>query len=633
MTRFTRFRRVLALLRLLAAAAPGLALTALVGCSQFPVGPSSSATAGYLARGVCESVPVDSGKPPVNLDAATDVRPEESAVPTILPVGGAPPGGGPVPVMPESKPDTSNGNNGKNDKNGDETSEKKPSGPRTAPQAIAAYYRSLCVPTSEEYLRFHFPQLKKKDEGEKKKSNGKNGDANGDGADQAPPEGDDVPPLGQPRGERSVSAFGDAPFEEGDGKEPEPEWYSAHMQGTIVTQKHGQFTSPYMSNLSLIPHERSATSETATLYYDARLWECDHYSGEVVFNPEIAGGTGFSGSNGVAGFPNGEITRVGIPAPTPYIARLYYRQTVGLGGETEKIDDDPNQIAGTRDIDRITIVIGKFTFTDLVDDNRYSHDPRTQFLPWSFMYNGAWDYPANVRGYSYGMGIELNQKTWALRYGMMHMPLFANAGTLDWSIKGFGYVLEFEKRYSINEHPGKVRLMSYLNHAKMGNYMEAIIWSPVNPDVTATRSYRYKYGFCLSWEQEIDKNLGMWARLGWNDGQSESFAFTPIDRTLTFGWLLRGASWNRKQDTVGFGLGFNGLSSVHREYLAAGGQDFNLGDGALNYRPESILESFYNWQIRKGINITLDGQGIANPAYNHDRGPVAVGTVRAHFEY
>jgi hypothetical protein len=604
-------------------------LLSVVGCSQLPIGREPDPSIVGVARAAMpdegtSDIAVVEGK----FDAATDVvDTDKASVPAICPVGGAPPGAGPVPLMPESKPDSSNGNNGNGDK-----SEKKPSGPRTAPQAIAAYYRSLCVPTSPEYLRFHFPQLKKDDEGEKKKSNGQNGAANENGGDQAPT-GEDVPPLGQPRGERSVSAFGDVPFGEGDGKEPEPEWYSAHMQGTIVTQKHGQFTSPYMSNLSLIPHERSATSETATLYYDTRLWEYDHYSGEVVFNPEIAGGTGFSGSNGVAGFPNGEITRVGIAAPTPYLARLYYRQTVGLGGETEKIEDDPNQIAGTRDIDRITIVIGKFTFTDLVDDNRYSHDPRTQFLPWSFMYNGAWDYPANVRGYSYGMGVELNQKTWALRYGMMHMPLFANAAQLDWSIKGFGYALELEERYSINEHPGKVRLMTYLNHAKMGNYMQSIIWSPVNPTVTASRSYRYKYGFCLNWEQEIDKNLGMWARLGWNDGQSESFAFTPIDRTLTFGWLLRGACWNRKPDTVGFGLGFNGLSSVHKEYLAAGGQDFNLGDGALNYRPESIIECFYNWQIRKGINVTADGQGIANPAYNHDRGPVAVGTIRAHFEY
>src|SRR5262249_40301617 len=154
------------------------------------------------------------------------------------------------------------------------------------------------------------------------------------------------------------------------------------------------------------------TSVTGTLFLDARLWECGSSTGELVFNPEMAGGSGFSDSTGIAGFPNGEITRVGVIEPTPYIARLFLRQTCGLGGEHETIEDTANRIAGKRDIDRITLMVGKFSATDLVDDNRYSHDPRTQFLPWSIMYNGAWDYPANVRGYTYGVGIDYNRKDW-----------------------------------------------------------------------------------------------------------------------------------------------------------------------------------------------------------------------------
>src|SRR5262249_47217714 len=149
--------------------------------------------------------------------------------------------------------------------------------------------------------------------------------------------------------------------------------------------------------------------------------------GELVFNPEIAGGRGFSGVMGIAGFPNGEITRVGDPEPTPYIARLYLRQTFGFGGGQEEVEYAGNQIAGKSDVERLTFTIGKFTATDLIDNNRYSHDPRTQFLPWSIMYNGAWDYPANVRGYTYGIGIEYNTKCWAVRYGIWQEPRFANS--------------------------------------------------------------------------------------------------------------------------------------------------------------------------------------------------------------
>jgi high affinity Mn2+ porin len=593
-----------------------LLLTLLSGCAQFGI--ESSA-----------------------LNVARGQTPEVAELKFDLLLGG-PPSGGPVSATGESEKSETNGN-------GKPAAEPKEQGPRTVCQAICAYIRKLCSGP---------PDKSEKEEKEKP-------------ADDKPAPKDDKSakkatadvhvhrffhePKGQETDERSPPAFGheathaeeqsdekstgdeekpaNGNGDKDDKKDSEPEWYSAHAQGTIVTQKNGQFTSPYMSNLSLQPHEPSATSETATLYYAARFWESDWQTGEVIFNPEIAGGIGLSGSNGIAGFPNGEITRVGIAQPTPYIARLYLRETIALGDETEKVEDAFNQIAGKRAVERLTIVIGKFSFTDLMDDNKYSHDPRTQFLPWSFMYNGAWDYPANVRGYSYGLGIELNQKNWALRYGMMQVPRFANGATLDGTINGFGYAMELEERYDINKHPGKLRLMAYVNHAKMGNYAESLLWSPLHPEITASRSYRCKYGFCLNWEQEICKDLGMWARLGWNDGQSESWAFTPIDRTVTFGWLLHGTCWHRKADTVGLGFGFNGLSHIHREYLAAGGQDFNLGDGALNYRPESIMESFYNWEIRKNINLTFDAQGVANPAYNHDRGPVAIGTIRVHFEY
>jgi len=409
-----------------------------------------------------------------------------------------------------------------------------------------------------------------------------------------------------------------------------PSWLSAHFQTTVVSEIHDHFHSPYIGTNSLLPHEPQATSETSTLFLDARIWE----GGEVIFNPEIAGGVGFSRVDGIAAFPNGEITRVGKPNPTPYVARLLYRQTWGLGGEKETVESDDNQLAGTRDIDRITFVVGKMTYTDIVDSNAYSHDPRTQFLNWAMMYNGAWDYPADVRGYDYGMAVDFNQKNWSLRWGIFGEPDVANGSSIDDHVlRANGQVVEWEGRWKLNGHKGAIRLMSYLNLAHMGSYREALEQMPVDPNVVATQAWRIKYGFTANLEQEITKDLGFWARAGWNNGQTETWAFTPIDDTLAFGFLLKGTQWYRPNDEVGLGFVINGLSAAHREYLAAGGLDFSIGDGKLNYAPEEVLETYYNLRIAKGINVTGDFQFVNDPAYNADRGPVYIASFRVHFEY
>jgi high affinity Mn2+ porin len=407
-------------------------------------------------------------------------------------------------------------------------------------------------------------------------------------------------------------------------------WYSAHAQATVVSQGNWKFRSPYEGPLSLLPILSYRTTATATLFLDARLWR----GGEVVFNPEMAGGTGLSGTDGLAGFPNGEATRVGTIEPTPYIARFFLRQTFGLDGDQEKVEDAPNQIAGLRDVDRLTVSIGKFSAEDFFDDNRFSHDPRTQFLNWSLMYTGAWDYPANVRGYTYGMVIDFNSRFLAARYGVVAEPSVANGAPIDpHLLKANGHILEFEQRYNLEDHPGHLREWAYLNHAHMGKYREALAEMPVDPDVTQTRAYRIKYGFGLSWDQELTRDLGVFVRAGWNDGQSESWAFTEIDETLALGLLLQGRAWRRPQDAVGLAAVCNGLSSAHRDYLAAGGLGFIIGDGRLHYGAEEILEAFYNWEVRKYINVTADFQGVNNPAYNKDRGPVAILAIRFHLAY
>jgi high affinity Mn2+ porin len=423
--------------------------------------------------------------------------------------------------------------------------------------------------------------------------------------------------------------------EKKDDEDTTPKWLSAHGQSTVVTQGYGHFNSPYTGPLSLkipgtAPFTRYPTTATADLFLAAQPWAGTLF----VFNPEMAGGTGISQTNGIAGFPNGEATRVGAIEPTPFFARVYLQQTFGLGGEQETVADGPNQVAGTRDVNRITVRLGKMAAGDILDDNTYSHDPRVSFMNWGLMYNGAWDYPANVRGYTYGGTIELNQKWWALRYGIFQEPAIANGAPMDPHIlRANGQVLEFEDRYLLGDRPGKLRLLAYLNNAHMGSYREALAEMPVGPDITLSRAYRIKYGFGLNWEQELSDDVGVFGRLGWNDGQTESWAFTEIDSTASLGVLIKGCSWCRPGDRLGLALLANGLSNAHKDYLAAGGLGFIIGDGRLRYGPEEIVELFYNIEFRKGIYTTVDFQAVNNPGYNRDRGPVGILGVRVHFEY
>jgi high affinity Mn2+ porin len=435
-------------------------------------------------------------------------------------------------------------------------------------------------------------------------------------------------------GERNVPSSGARAGANALNGENGAAWYSAHEQATVVTQVHNVFPSPYIGANSLLPHEPAATSMTGTLYLAARLWESERNDGQLIFNPEIAGGTGFSQVRGIAGFPNGEITRVGVAAPTPYIARLYLRQTFGLGGGCEEAGDENNQVAGERDVRRLAISVGKMAAPDVADDNRYAKDPRTQFLNWGMVYNGAWDYPANVRGYTYGAALHYITKQWSLAYGVFAEPSYANGAPLDPHIlKAQGQVAELEEHYELGGRPGTTRLMGFLNHAHMGNYDEALAEMPVDPDITKTRSYRYKYGFGVSIDQALTDDLGFLSRLGWNDGHSESWAYTEIDRTLSAGLVMGGRLWCRPYDRIGLAGILNGLSGPHRRYLAAGGLGFIIGDGRLDYAPEEILELYYALQIRPGIVATFDFQEVGNPAYNSDRGPVSIVSLRVHFEH
>ncbi len=286
-----------------------------------------------------------------------------------------------------------------------------------------------------------------------------------------------------------------------------PEWWNAHGQVTTITEDHDAFHAPYAGPHSLPRHEGDKTSLTATLFMGLRLpWE----GAAAYFDPELAGGEGFGGVTGIAAFPNGEIPRVGTPEPEPYIARLFFRQVFGLGGETEKLEDGPNQLPATEEISRLTVTLGKFGADDFFQQSAYANDPRSQFINWALFTNAAWDYPADTRGYTEGAVIEFNQANWALRYGAMAVPKVANGGTLDSRLpEALGHALELEERYKLFGRPGATRVMAYGNGADMGNYREATLHpGPNGPDVTLTRSFSFKYGFALTADQELSDELG-----------------------------------------------------------------------------------------------------------------------------
>lgn len=415
---------------------------------------------------------------------------------------------------------------------------------------------------------------------------------------------------------------------------PEEEKWNLYFQATSIGQFHPGFPSPYSGAFSLLAHPEAEASITSTLFFAYRPARNTLF----VFDPEIAGGRGFSGTNGVANFPNGEMPRVATATPKPYIARLYLTQDFGFGDARETVGSDENQVAGSRPATRYSITVGRFTVTDFFDNNRYSHDPRTQFMGWAIMYNGAWDYSADTRGYTWGWVHEFHTPHWSFRYGSSAMPLVANGLRFDRRLfVDRSDMLEGEHDHRINGHEGAVRLLSYQNHARMGTYAEALQLAEqtgTRPDITKTRrTGTLKYGFGLSADQEIARDVGVFARLGWNDGKTESFAFTAIDRLAEGGISVTGSRWNRPHDTVATGLTFSGLSNVHRQYLARGGYDFLIGDGALRYGLETISETYYSAQLVEWLFATLDLQHIANPAYNRDRGPVWVGTLRLHMEF
>ena len=413
-----------------------------------------------------------------------------------------------------------------------------------------------------------------------------------------------------------------------------PEETSAKFQATYVWQRKYPFGAPYSGSHSLSPDREKSYSFTATAALGTRTWR----GGELYFDPEVAQGVPLSGLTGLGGFTNGEIARTSGPSPSFYRARLFARQTWGFGGGGEKMESDANQLAGSVDRRRLVLTVGNLSVLDVFDDNAFSHDPRTQFLNWSLMTYGAYDYAADARGYSWGLALEYFNIDWRLRAGRFIQPKEPNQLALDPRIfKHYGDQVEIERAHRVAERLGKLRFLVFRNVARMARYQDALDLAGRTgraPDINAVRTVeRVKRGFGFNFEQEISSSVGLFGRASWADGQTETFAFTEIDQSLSGGVSLKGGTFGRPQDTLGMAFVRNALSAAHRNYLAAGGFGFFLGDGALNYRPENILEVYYSLNVAKDTWFSADLQRISNPGYNADRGPATAISARLHYGF
>jgi len=413
--------------------------------------------------------------------------------------------------------------------------------------------------------------------------------------------------------------------------------WSAHVQFTGIIQSHPSFHAPYSGQNSLNPASEKAFSTTATIYLGRKLWQ----GAAVYFNPEMAGGKGLSSTLGIAGFPNGETFRIGDPEPTVYVGRLFLRQHFTLDKQPgETIGEGPNQVTEKLPASRISLSLGKFCLADFFDNNEVSHDPRSDFMNWGLMNNGAYDYAANTRGYTLGFVAELIKPGWALRIGTALMPTYANGPELDYHyFKTNSETIEFEKTYAIGKRKGVLRLLGYYNTSKAPDYNDVVMAKLNGTDTSldVINGKRYggqKFGLGLNAEQELSNSIHGFLRLGWNDGKTASWAFAEIDNTISAGIGIDGKGWNRVSDKIGIALLSNGISSGHRNFLNAGGYGFMIGDGKLpNYSRENIAELFYQLMIFQHIWLSADYQLVAHPAYNHDRGPVSIFAARVHVEW
>ncbi len=443
----------------------------------------------------------------------------------------------------------------------------------------------------------------------------------------------DSPPAESPRSnEGSTPAADPVPT-----MFPHPEtdrwWISG--QANFISQWHPAFHSPYQGPRSLPPQAQDATSRVLTLFTGARLTN----TMELLCDVQETGGHGIGEAVGLGGVTNLDIVRNPDLSKAPYIARLMWHQIIPLGHRKIENSRSPLSLFSSLPERRLEIRFGKFSMADFFDMNTYGTDTSFQFMNWTVDNNGAYDYAADTRGFTFAAMIEYHDRRWAARFAEALMPKIANGIHLDADLsRAHSENFEFELHGTVMRHQESViRFLAFVNHANMGSYREAVdhfvAGLTPKPDITAhPLRTTLKYGFGVNFEQPLNSWMGVFGRWGWDEGRHESFAYTEVDQTVELGAGASGRRWQRKFDRAGFVFVSNGISRDHQEYLKLGGTGFLLGDEILNYGRENIVETYYTLHAWRGIYPSLGLQHINNPGYNRDRGPVIVPTLRLHLE-
>lgn len=410
-------------------------------------------------------------------------------------------------------------------------------------------------------------------------------------------------------------------------------WISG--QANFISQWHPEFHSPYRGPRSLSPEAQDATSRVLTLFTGVRLTN----TMELLCDVQETGGHGIGEAVGLGGVTNLDIVRNPDLSKAPYIARLMWHQIISLGHGKIENSRSPLSLFPSLPERRLEIRFGKFSMADFFDTNTYGTDTSFQFMNWTVDNNGAYDYAADTRGFTFAAMLEYHDRHSVVRFAEALMPKVANGIHLDADLtRAHSENVEFELHGMVMRHQeGVIRLLAFANHANMGSYREAVdnflAGLTLKPDSTAhPLRTTLKYGFGANFEQPLNSWMGVFGRWGWNEGRHESFAYTEVDQTVEIGAGANGQRWRRKFDRAGLVFVSNGISRDHQEYLRLGGIGFLLGDGTLTYGRENIFESYYTLHLWRGIYPSVGLQHINNPGYNRDRGPVLVPTVRLHLE-
>ena len=433
------------------------------------------------------------------------------------------------------------------------------------------------------------------------------------------------------------------------------ERWNVYSQGTYVSSFKQAFPAAY-TNLngtpnSLLPDSERSFTATFTSYLGLKGWK----GAEFYVAPEMISERPLSGLKGIGGsIQNFELQKNGAANASWYVSRLFYRQTIALGGALSEVKSGALQLGGTTSSHRFVFTAGTFSILDMFDKNSYAGDLRHQFLNMAFMTNAAYDFAADARGYTTGLVGEFYFDNWAFRFARIAGPKNPNDLPLNfYMLKYYGDQAELEHKHVIKEQPGAIKLLVYRNRENMGKFSDAITAYQADPAKNATtctgfnyesenadapdlcwaRKPNIKMGIGINMEQAITDDIGVFFRGMYSDGQTEVYSYTSSDQSLSFGAAMKGLRWGREKDSLGIGYAESWISKQHAAYLDMGGIDGFIGDGKINYKPEQVVNIYYQWHVISSSWLSFDYQHLANPAYNADRGPVNIYGARVHFEF